>query len=88
MSQSAVYSFVDKHEICKILSCCDVTLRRYRANYWIEGIHWTRINSRVVRYNLELIKDWLVNRHDKMAHQKAIAKYQETLCDGQKKAKK
>ena len=91
-----MYQFVDKHQACECLSCCDATLRRYRAGQeWIEGIHWIRINSRVVRYNLELLRDWQANRHDQMAHQKAIllrrrcanARYQSLLEANQKKYK-
>jgi hypothetical protein len=52
------------------------TLKKYRSmGYWIEGIHWVKINSRCVRYNLDLIQDWLQNQSDPAAHQKAIAHY-------------
>ena len=40
-------------------------LKKYRLQGdCIEGIHWVRINSRCVRYNLELIQDWLPNRNE------------------------
>jgi tRNA(His) 5'-end guanylyltransferase len=54
----------------------------------IEGIHWVRMNSRCIRYNLELIKDWLHNRHDPAAHQRAIEIYQASLLSNQRKIPK
>ncbi len=76
---------VDKYEIKRLISCkADSTLVRYRKKYWDEGIHWFRVNCRTVRYNLELIKDWVTNRHDPAAHQRAIAQY---LRDKIKKGK-
>lgn len=65
----------DKHKVKAFLDVGSSTLRRYREKHWIEGVHWVRINSRTVRYNLELIKDWVENKHDPAAHNKAIAKY-------------
>lgn len=55
---------------------------------WIEGLHWVRINSRCVRYNLELIKDWLHNRSDPAAHRRAIELYQQELLSYQTQRKR
>ncbi len=70
-----MYAYTDKHEIGRLIKCSDSTLVRYRKKYWDEGIHWVRITRTNVRYNLELIKDWVTNRHDPAAHQRAIAEY-------------
>ncbi len=78
------YELTDKHEVKAFLGVEDSTLRRYREKHWIEGVHWFRINSRTVRYNLDLIKNWVENRHDSAAHQRAIAQY---LRDKNKKGK-
>ena len=81
--------FVDREQATKTLSLSAATLKRYRLEgEWIEGIHWTRINSRCVRYNLELIQDWFHNRHDPPAHWRAIEVYQSTLLSNQKKSTK
>lgn len=40
----------------------------------IEGIHWVRINSRVL-YNVQLVLDWIQNQGDPIAHQRAIDTY-------------
>ncbi|MGG6239389.1 hypothetical protein [Leptolyngbya sp. KIOST-1] len=64
-------------------------MRRYRVQgLLIEGVHWVRVNSRCIRYNLELIKDWLHNRHDPVAHQRAIEIYQASLLSNQRKIHK
>ena len=65
--------FVSKQEATQSLKLSGTTLRRYRVQgLLIEGVHWVRVNSRCIRYNLELIKDWLHNRHDPAAHQLRI----------------
>ncbi|MEA5448366.1 hypothetical protein VB780_07290 [Leptolyngbya sp. CCNP1308] len=78
--------FVSKQEALQYLNLSSTTLKKYRLQgLLIEGIHWVRINSRCTRYNLELIKDWLQNRHDPVAHQRAIEVYQASLLSNQRK---
>lgn len=84
-----MFLFVSKRQASECFNLSSSTLKKYRLEGdWIEGIHWVRINSRCVRYNLELIRDWLHNRHDPIAHQRAIAAYEETLLSYQTRAKK
>ncbi|WP_242578229.1 hypothetical protein [Chroococcus sp. FPU101] len=78
--------FASKQEASQYLQLSGTTLKRYRLQgLLIEGIHWVRINSRCIRYNLDLIQDWLHNRHDPIAHQRAIEVYQANLLSNQKK---
>lgn len=79
-------SFVTKHTIAELLKLSPETLKKYRLDgRLIEGIHWIRVNSRVVRYHLALIQDWLQNQGDPQAHQRAIENYQITLLSNQKR---
>ena len=81
--------FVNKRTASERLNLSDSTLKKYRLQgEWIEGIHWVRINSRCVRYNLELIEDWLHNRGNPNAHQKAIQTYQQGLLSNQQRKRK
>lgn len=81
--------FVSKQEATQSLKLSGTTLRRYRVQgLLIEGVHWVRVNSRCIRYNLDLIKDWLHNRHDPAAHQRAIEIYQASLLSNQRKIPK
>jgi tRNA(His) 5'-end guanylyltransferase len=81
--------FVSKQEAVRYLQLSDATLKRYRLQgQLIEGIHWVRINSRCIRYNLDLIQDWLHNRHDPTAHERAVRTYQASLLSNQKKTKR
>lgn len=81
--------FVSKQHVSQSLALSGETLKKYRLQGdWIEGIHWVRINSRCVRYNLDLIQDWLHNRHNPIAHQRAIEHYQAGLLSYQKKSGK
>jgi tRNA(His) 5'-end guanylyltransferase len=78
--------FANKQEASQYLNLSGTTLKRYRLQgLLIEGIHWVRINSRCIRYNLDLIQDWLHNRQDPIAHQRAIENYQASLLSNQKK---
>ena len=81
--------FVSKKQASECLDLSSSTLKKYRLNgEWIEGLHWVRINSRCVRYNLDLIQDWLHNRSDPSAHLRAIEIYQQALLSNQKKKKR
>ncbi|MEL6385289.1 MAG: hypothetical protein AAFQ89_23055 [Cyanobacteria bacterium J06626_18] len=78
--------FVNKRQVSECLSLSGSTLKKYRlSGELIEGIHWVRINSRCVRYNLELLKDWLHNRGNPKAHMRAIETYQKSLLSNQKR---
>ena len=80
--------FVSKRQATECLNLSGSTLKKYRLNGdWIEGIHWVRLNSRCVRYNLELIQDWLHNRENPTAHMRAISAYQQQLLSNQKRTK-
>ncbi|MBR8831894.1 MAG: hypothetical protein N5P05_002609 [Chroococcopsis gigantea SAG 12.99] len=81
--------FANKSEASQYLKLSGTTLKRYRLQgLLVEGIHWVRLNSRCIRYNLDLIQDWLHNRHDPVAHQRAIEIYQASLLSNQKKTGK
>jgi hypothetical protein len=63
----------------------EFTMKCYPANgKWIEEVHWVRLNSRCIRYNLELIQDWAHNCHDPIAHQRAIQVDQTSLLSNQR----
>jgi tRNA(His) 5'-end guanylyltransferase len=77
--------FVNKQNAAAQLNLSPSTLKRYRMEgTWIEGVHWVKLNSRCIRYNLELIKDWLHNRHDPLKHEQAIEIYRAKLLSAQK----
>ena len=76
--------FVSKQKASECLSLSSSTLKKYRLQGdWIECIHWVWINSRCIRYNLELIQDWLHNRTNQSAHLRAIETYQASLLSNQ-----
>jgi CHAD domain-containing protein len=80
-----MFQFVSKKQAIKYLEISETTLKRYRQKgVWTEGIHWVRLNSRCIRYNLELIQDWFHNRCNPKAHQKAIEAYQASLLSEQR----
>jgi hypothetical protein len=81
-SQPAVWC--NKHEAAKIVGLSVSTLKKLRlSNQLVEGIHWTRYSSRCVRYNVELLKDWAVNRDNTASHDQAIENYLNSLPSNQ-----
>ena len=83
------FEFVSKHTISQRFKLSPETLKKYRLNgRLIEKIHWIKLNSRVVLYNLQLVQDWFQNQGDPQAHQRAIENYQATLLSNQKRKTK
>lgn len=81
-------NFLNKKAACTLLGVSYSTLKRYQRKHWIEGVHFVRVNSRNVRYNEDLIKDWMQNSQGGKAHQRAIELYQASLLSNQKKTKR
>ncbi|NKB18115.1 MAG: hypothetical protein HC770_08620 [Pseudanabaena sp. CRU_2_10] len=78
--------FVDKYTAAKITGLSAETLKKPRLSGNLkEGIHFVKLNSRIIRYNDELLQDWMQNRHDERAHQRAIEIYQASLLSNRKK---
>lgn len=89
ISYQGHFQFVGKREISKLTGLSGDTLKKYRLKGLLsQDIHWIRINSKVVRYNVPLVKDWLQNINDPQAHQRAIEVYLATLLSNQEKSKK
>lgn len=78
--------FVTKHQLSDAIGLSSETFKKYRlSGTWIEGLHWQRLNSRCVVYNLPLILDWVANCGDRPAHIRAIEAYQASLLSNQPK---
>ncbi|PAX56171.1 hypothetical protein [Brunnivagina elsteri] len=81
-----MFQLATKQQASEILNMSFSTLKKYRLDgTWIEGTHWVKLNSRCIRYNLQLIQDWLHNRHDPIAHYRAIDLYHAGLASNQKR---
>jgi hypothetical protein len=75
-----ITQFCKKHRLSKETGLSSETFKKYRlSGKWVEGIHWQRINSRCVLYNLPLILDWVANQTDPKLHQQAIQNYLASL---------
>jgi hypothetical protein len=79
-------TFVNKHVLSEAIGLSHHTFKKYRlSNTWVEGIHWQRVNSKCVLYNLTLIQDWLANRSQPDVHNRAIESYLRSLPSNQRK---
>ncbi|ABA22845.1 excisionase family protein [Anabaena sp. FACHB-709] len=76
--------FVSKRQLSEQIGLSSETFKRYRLKgIWEEGIHWQKINSRTTLYNITLILDWIANRDNPQAHQRAIDIYLQSLPSNQ-----
>lgn len=89
VSDQRGFRFVGKQEIADLTGLSCETLKQYRlTGRLIEDIHWIKLNSRVVRYNLFLIKDWIQNHNNPQIHQRAIEAYLSSLPSNEKKRRR
>lgn len=80
------YLFAGKRLVHQQLGISSDMLKDYRRRgLLIEDIHWVRLNSRVILYNVALIADWIQNQNDSVAHQRAIDLYLSSLACNQRK---
>jgi hypothetical protein len=83
------FEFVTKYEISQLTGLAPATLKRYRLSGRLsEGIHWVKLNARVIRYNKLLVKDWIQNQDYPHLHKKAIEVYLATLPSSEKSGKR
>jgi hypothetical protein len=55
------------------------TLLRLRKKEWEKGVHFTKVSSCTVRYNLPMILNWMALRHDPEAHARVVAEFKANL---------
>ncbi|MBD2596526.1 hypothetical protein H6G74_19630 [Nostoc spongiaeforme FACHB-130] len=81
------YQFVSKQVVSKLTGLSGETLKRYRLQGKLQkDIHWVVLNSRVVRYNITLVLDWVQNHvSNPNAHLRAIDNYLADLPSNQRK---
>lgn len=71
-----MYPFADKHGIRQQLGISATTLKQWRLTGQItEGQHYVRVGPRTIRYNVRLLEDFMVNRHEPELHEMAIRNY-------------
>jgi hypothetical protein len=89
-SNSQYYQFVTKQVASQLTGLSGDTLKRYRLQGKLQkDIHWITLNSRVVRYNLTLVLDWVQNHiSNPQAHLRAIDNYLASLPSSQPKRKR
>jgi hypothetical protein len=83
-----VYYFVGKREAEQLTGLSHETLKKLRLNgKLMEGADWVRQSSRSVLYNAPLLLDFIQNRCDQTAHQRAIENYLASLPSNQSKVR-
>jgi len=81
------YQLVNKQVAAEMTGLSSETLKKYRLEGILQkDIHWVVINSRVIRYNISLVLDWMQNKDSNpQGHLRAIESYLASLPSGQKK---
>jgi len=65
---------IDIRQMATALAMSPTTIRKYKREM-IEGVHFVKPNSRLVRYRKELVLDFFQNYNDPIAHQAAIDQF-------------
>lgn len=52
---------LSKHELAKLLGISEQTIDRYRK----QGMPWKRVGVKLVRFDLDVVNDWLLNKENK-----------------------
>jgi hypothetical protein len=83
------YQLVNKQVAAEMTGLSSETLKKYRLEGILQkDIHWVVINSRVIRYNISLVLDWMQNKDSNpQGHLRAIENYLASLPSAQKKRK-
>lgn len=74
---------INKHEAARLISCHVDTLKTYRQS-WIEGIHYFKGKRGKITYSRTMLKDWLINGNDPIAHTHAIELFNQQKFSNQK----
>lgn len=81
--------FATTAETSAIFSISASTLKAMRLGHldrpatFTEGVHWTRLADKKVLFNLPLVEDFLINKSNPQAHQRAIDRYLASLPSSQ-----
>jgi hypothetical protein len=88
--KSKHYQLVNKQVVAEMTGLSTETLKKYRLEGLLQkDIHWVMINSRVIRYNISLILDWMQNKDSNpQGHFRAIENYLASLPSGERKTRK
>lgn len=69
----------DKHQAAQILGLSVSSIKRLRlSGEFIENIHYVKYSEFCIRYNVELLRDWVTNRNTNQ-HAIAIENYLNSL---------
>ncbi|MEO1145812.1 MAG: hypothetical protein AAFY26_09455 [Cyanobacteria bacterium J06638_22] len=74
---------LNSEEACELLRVSRATLDR-RMKDWIRGVHWWKDGSNL-RFDRALLQDWMLNREDPLAHQRAIELRQKQKLSNKKR---
>jgi len=81
--------FATTKQTAEIFSISSSTLKALRLGHLnrppilTEGIHWVRLAEKNILFNIPLLEDFLANRSNPTAHQKAIEFYLRSLPSSQ-----
>lgn len=84
----AEYKLISKTEAASRTGLSNTTLKKYRlSGDLIQGVHWEKINDRLILYRSPLIEHWSQHRHDPDAHLSAIEEFERQNKSGKDKSR-
>lgn len=69
----------NKHQAAQIIGLSVSSVKKFRlSGEWIENIHYVKYSKFCIRYNAELLRDWVANKNTNR-HATAIENYLNSL---------
>lgn len=85
MQNGDIVIWCDKHQAGKIIGLSTSTIKQLRlSGEFIENVHYVKYSKFCIRYNAELLRDWVTNRNTER-HMVAIDNYLNSLPSNQPK---
>ncbi len=83
------FIWCDKHQAARLIGLSVTSIKRLRlAGEFLENIHYVKYSDFCIRYNAELLRDWVINRNTNR-HTIAIENYLNSLLsNNQPKARR
>jgi hypothetical protein len=79
MNEQSRIVWCDKHQASKIIGLSTSSIKKLRLKgEWIENVHYVKYSDFCIRYNAELVRDWVANRNTER-HAIAIENYLNSL---------
>lgn len=71
---------LNKYQASRLVNLAPATLALYRQRGWlVEGIHYCKVNPRLIRYSESMLKEWKMFDYDTKRHLEYLDLYKDLI---------